>query len=317
MNAYKKRMTQVALALCCLLFSSCIGEDLSGCAETRTQLRVSFSTDTQEEIPGKGPHNVTLYLFDREGYCCELHEFRLEDLEDETLLETGMPAGEYTFVAWVNKDDPYFDVPVFDGYPQVHPRKEAAVLYLDISQNSIVDYQLPDLFHGALEGQEIGTDGNRVRIPLVLDTNRLSFSVEGLESNADTYEFEVRDNNGAYTFDNGFDACTPFSYMARAAFTGTGGKAGLDASMTILRLAGDRSPAFTFRNRTTGKTLYPSSPAQETNLVRLIQKAYRNSTVDFDRKHRFEITLKYNAQMEAAVSVDGWSVVQDDGDLRP
>ena len=51
--------------------------------------------------------------------------------------------------------------------------------------------------------------------------------------------------------------------------------------------------------------------------MRLIQKAYRNSTVDFDRKHRFEITLKYNAQMEAAVSVDGWSVVQDDGDLRP
>lgn len=305
------------MMLCCLLFSSCIGEDMSGCEETGIQLKVSFDTDSREEIPGKGPHNVTLYLFDGQGCCCEMHEFRLEDLEEETLLETEMPAGEYAFVAWVNKDETYFDVPAFDAYPQVHPMKEAAVLYLDIPQNSIVDYSLPDLFYGALEERKIKKGGNSVRIPLVLDTNRLTFSVKGLESNADTYEFEVRDNNGAYTFDNSFEACTPFSYIARAAFNATGGKDGLDASMTILRLAGDRSPAFTFRNRTTGKTLYPSSTEQETNLVRLIQKAYRNSTVDFDRKHSFEITLEYNAQMQATVSVDGWSVVQDEGDLRP
>ena len=87
--------------------------------------------------------------------------------------------------------------------------------------------------------------------------------------------------------------------------------------MSLLRLASGRTPVFAFRNSTTGKTLYPSSDTQETILVKLIQKAYGGKPVDFDKKHTFDIRLRFDANFNAKVTVDGWEMKEDDPGLRP
>lgn len=161
-----------------------------------------------------GKHHVTLYAFDQQGYCQLVHEFDVMGLGGETTIDVPLEPGTYDFVAWLNKDETYFSLPAFEQFPQVKPKKDAAVLYLDIPDNSIVDYELPTLLHGSVEELQI-TSGQKIFVPLIQNTNRITFTAEGLDRTADTYEFEVRDNNGAYTFENGFDACAPFRYLAR------------------------------------------------------------------------------------------------------
>lgn len=307
------------LLLCCSLLSSCIAEDLSDCAQLRLRVVFAFEADTGTAATRQdGTHQVTLYAFNKNGVCEMAREFEITDLNSRTELDVNLEAGTYDFVAWINHDKEYFDLPVFEQYPQVKPQKDVATLYLDIPDNGIVDYELPRLLHGSASAQTLDAAGNaEVTIPLTQNTNYITFTAEGLDRTADTYEFEVSDYNGAYTFGNEFDACTPFRYIASALFTG--GQDKLEAEMTILKLAPERTPDFIFRNRTTGKTLYPSDPEQETNLVRLIEKAYRNEgkKIDFDRQHRFDIKLKFDANFNATVSVNGWDVVEDDSGLKP
>lgn len=305
------------LLICCALLSSCVAEDLSGCG-SRTRLRISFifEAETETRAAETEKHHVTLYAFDQQGYCQLVHEFDVMGLGGETTIDVPLEPGTYDFVAWLNKDETYFSLPAFEQFPQVKPKKDAAVLYLDIPDNSIVDYELPTLLHGSVEELQI-TSGQKIFIPLIQNTNRITFTAEGLDRTADTYEFEVRDHNGAYTFENEFDACAPFRYLARTTFADTQNK--LSAGMSLLRLASGRTPVFAFRNSTTGKTLYPSSEEQETNLVKMIENAYRNSgkTVDFDKRHEFNIKLKFDAGFNAIVTIDGWNVVDDDSGLRP
>lgn len=306
------------LLICCALLSSCVAEDLSECG-SRTRLRVSFIFEPEGETRAAETekHHVTLYAFGKNGYCDMAHEFEITGLNGETTIDVPLEPGTYDLVAWVNHDETYFNLPVFEQFPQVKPKKDAAVLYLDIPDNSIVDYELPTLLHGSVAELQITPGETKIFVPLIQNTNRITFTAEGLDRTADTYEFEVRDHNGAYTFENGFDACAPFRYLARTSFADTQDK--LSAGMSLLKLASGRTPVFAFRNSTTGKTLYPSSEEQETNLVKMIENAYRNNgkTVDFDKRHEFDIKLKFDAGFNAIVTIDGWNVVDDDNGLIP
>lgn len=303
-----------ALLISCLLLSSCVAEDLSECG-SQTRLRVSFMFEEESRTRSANTetHHVTLYAFGEQGYCQLVHEFDVTGLDGETVIEAELEKGTYDFVAWVNAGKEHCSVPVFDDYPETRPLKEISTLYLNVPENDVVKYQLPRLMHGAALSYDLTTT-DAVRIPLVQNTNYITFTAEGLPTTTDTYEFEVKDNNGAYNFENEFDACRPFRYIAEATF---GGGKTLSAEMTTLRLGTNRTPAFIFRNATTGKTLYPSSAEQETNLVRLIQKAYEGKSVDFDKKHTFDIRLKFDVHLNAVVTVDGWNVNEGDSGLVP
>jgi lipoprotein len=305
------------LLICCTLLSSCIAEDLSECG-SRTRLKVSFMFEAETET---GPadtqtHHVTLYAFCEQGYCQLVHEFDIKGFEGETEIDTDLEKGTYDFVAWVNAEKEYFKVPALADYPNTKPQKDACMLLLDVPTSDEVRFRLPRLMHGAAFAFDL-TVTDVVRIPLVQNTNYITFTAEGLPATTDTYEFEIRDNNGAYNFDNGFEAWSPFRYISDAAAGNAKSSRTLSAEMTTLRLGTNRTPTFMFRNATTGKTLYPSSSEQETNLVKLIQKAYGGKTVDFDRKHTFDIRLKFDMNLGVTVSIDGWEVNEGDSGLVP
>lgn len=302
------------LLLGCALLTSCIAEDLSDCGK-RLQLKVSFmfEPETDTRAADTETHRVALYAFDQEGYCQLVHEFDITGLDGVTTVDVDLERKPYDFVVWVNSTGEHFSAPVFDDYPNTKPHRDVATLYFSVPQNDEVRFTLPRLMHGAAYAYDLAQT-DVVKIPLVQNTNYINFTAEGLPATTDTYEFEVKDNNGAYTFDNGFDACRPFRYLSDATF---GSDTKLTAQMNTLRLAEGRTPVFLFRNATTGKTLYPSSDKQETNLVKLIQKAYEGKTIDFDRKHTFDIRLKFDVNLGVTVTIDGWEVKEENGGLIP
>ncbi|EYA63883.1 fimbrillin-A associated anchor s Mfa1 and Mfa2 family protein [Bacteroides fragilis str. S23L24] len=242
-----------------------------------------------------------------------MHEFDITGLDGVTTIDVELEQKPYDFVAWVNSTGEHFSAPVFEDYPNTKPHHDVATLQFSVPENDEVRFTLPRLMHGAAYAYDLAQT-DVVKIPLVQNTNYINFTAEGLPVTTDTYEFEVKDNNGAYTFDNGFDACRPFRYLSDATF---GSDTKLTAQMNTLRLAEGRTPVFMFRNATTGKTLYPSTDTQETNLVKLIQKAYEGKTIDFDRKHTFDIRLKFDTNLGVTVSIDGWEGKEDDSGLRP
>ena len=51
----------------------------------------------------------------------------------------------------------------------------------------------------------------------------------------------------------------------------------------------------------------------------MIENAYRTTgkAVDFDKRHEFDLNLKFDAGFNALVPLDGWKVVDADSGLRP
>lgn len=314
--------------LYCSLLCSCVAEDLSDCPRQKLRVTLSFEAETQGAPTRAGgeTHAVTLYAYGDNGQCQLAHDFLIENLNSTTTLEVDLEPGTYDFVAWVNhknKDFEYehFKLSHYDRYPQVRPTKDVSRLDLNIPVSSIIDIDnrpLPLLLHGSVSGRQLQGGDEEVKIPLVQNTNYIYFTVEGLERTTDVYEFKVRDYNGAYTFENEFAACSPFSYVKTARFSGNTLKT---EKMTVLRLAKGRTPEFSLRDRDTEKTLYPASSSHETNLIKLIENAYKDNgkTIDFDKQHVFDIKIKFNGDvnMDVTITVNGWKINEDDIGLRP
>lgn len=306
--------------LYCSLLCSCVAEDLSDCQRQKLHVTLSFEVETQGTPTRAGEtHAVTLYAYGDNGQCQLAHDFQIENLNGTTTLEVDLEPGTYDFVAWVNHKNKHFKLPHYDRFPQARPTKDVSQLSLDIPISSIIDnHPLPRLLHGSVSGRQLQGGDEEVKIPLVQNTNYIYFTVEGLERTTDVYEFKVRDYNGAYTFENEFAPCEPFSYVKTAQFGGNRLESG---EMTVLRLAKGRTPEFSLRDRNTGKTLYPASSSHETNLVKLIEDAYKSQgkTIDFDKQHVFDIKIKFNGgvNMDVTITINGWEITEGDTGLRP
>lgn len=323
MKKKRKNLITGALPLVllyCSLLCSCVAEDLSDCRRQKLRVTLNLETETQGTPARAGEtHAVTLYAYGENGQCQLVQDFQVGDLNSTTTLEVDLAPGMYDFVAWVNHSGESFELPHYEQFPQVRPTKDVSVLYLKIPASNVIDHELPRLLHGSVSGKRLQDSDEEVSIPLVQNTNYIHFTVEGLERTTDVYEFKVRDFNGAYTFDNEFTACAPFSYVSTARFAGSGKT--LESDMTVLRLEKGRSPEFLLRDRDTGKTLYPASDTHETNLVKLIERAYESQgkTIDFSRQHVFDIRMKFNGgvDMDVSITINGWEITEDDSGLRP
>lgn len=91
--------------------------------------------------------------------------------------------------------------------------------------------------------------------------------------------------------------------------------------MTLLRLPRPARPSSPSATATPGQDHLPSQSDQETNLVKLIQKAYESQgkSIDFDRQHVFDIKIKFSGgvDMDVTITVNGWEIIEDDSGLRP
>lgn len=298
--------------------SSCIKEDLSDCPPESASLRVRFSFDTDDDAGDVNLAGVTekatLYIFDRNNRFVGQSSRNDIVVGQEYELDLNLAPDAYNFVVWINEDTPYYTTPAFSN-SSATTDKGNATLKLELPANRTCDFTLPRLRHSKADNEVITGKDHVIHFPLIQNTNTILFTVNGLKSTSDNYSFNIADNNGVYDFDNNFAYCEAINYTAATTFTQ--GLDVLNGTMSVFRLTETRSPQLSFKNNTTGQTLYPSYAGQETNLIKLILKAYAGKTINFDRRHVFRITLNFDAKMSATILVDGWKVNESGSELYP
>ncbi len=311
----------VSLIMSILTFiSSCIRDGVEECQLEDRSLTVSFTYDrntrafitfNMDEVK-----KAVLYIYDdKDDYVTE---WSLENPVFNKEYDTGLilDPGQYSMVVWFNPDAPYQVITESLGQVGKTCRSESQLMLIVPDDGCIRDI-LPPLLHGSIfnAGIEKGT-GNAFAIPMSLNNNIINLTVNGLPVNDDIYEFTVSDNNGHYTFDNDFVDCDHFNYVATMKFpvsTKAATNNILNASLTVLKLAGDRSARITLENQTTGQQLYPVYDGQTDDLIDLILKV--NPENDFKQTNIYNITLDFNADLTVSITINGWRLKESGNEI--
>lgn len=292
-----------------LAVQSCIKEDMDDCDPNNVKIVIRTHTEPARSAAHPEIENATLYLFDNAGTFVEATEFDRYIPGQPYVAEFQLDPGLYKFVVWTNTGQSYTtNYTIEECYGQ-HPSIDDMELTFNYPANGIVTEDIPDMFFGINLRAEVKPNTNHeFPITLIPDSYRLNFVVEGLTPTASEYRFEVSDNNSHYNFDNSIiGGKDEFHYLRNTRFADNE----LTASMTVLRLLDDRTPRFDFIDITNGELLYSN------NLVKIIRSAYSagGQTVDFNKTFEFTITLRFDAQLNVSVSVDGWEYNPNETEL--
>ncbi|MDR0545228.1 MAG: FimB/Mfa2 family fimbrial subunit [Odoribacteraceae bacterium] len=295
MNRITRFFTRIVITSAVVLAGhSCLRENFDRCPRASRvyfdfALEASFDDARVEDTVDR----IDLYAFDKDGKVVgHWVDERVVMSKNYYMEIDSLSAGAY--VAWANLGARYIA-----NVPRPSRDEMSASLVLP-ADRALRDVDLPHLYFG--ESRAESFEGNRLVIPLEDNICRLNFKVEGLAANGDAYSFTVTDNNGAYSFANDYRETPPFRHIASARFTGN---SPLTATMTVLRLDRDRTPALTFTNETTGEILFSRD-----NLVDLILQA--NANVDFRATRRFDVLLSVRADATISISVNGWRIETDE-----
>jgi len=290
------RIYLTALSLSLLLLSGCIRDDMSDCP---TGLKVYFTyepaTYARTGVNEQEVDRIDLFAFDAQGILRGVWTDGNPTLSPAYFMNvTGLPAGEYRFIAWCGLHGDYKTIPaVFTA--GLTTFDEARLI---LEHGGQIDGGVTPLFHAQkTETVRNTASEQKIYLPLVQAYNTINLTTEGLQNNTDTYRMTIYDDNGKYYFDYSFAGDDEFIYTTPCGKDAAGQ---LSATLHILKLAADRSPVFEIANQTQGTTLYRE------NLVRLINETGTN---DYDRIHTYDIRLKFG--LDVSVSINGWWVVND------
>jgi hypothetical protein len=293
---------QTMFLLLCLSFNACVKEDFDRCtASSSLRLYLTFQEESASRGRAAGEiRRVDAYVFDnREQFVGHWSEV----LSGDYIELRGLADGEYKVVVWANMEESYAATPFIAGESSLADGKVSLVRPAD---NTLRDRSLSPLFFGQHPGASVTARAeNHYTIALESNLYTLNFKVEGLARNEDNYLFTVTDDNTCYRFDNSFVPMPDFRYITTARF---GNEATLESSMTVLRLARDRSPVLTLHHETA--LLYSG------NLVELILLANaQGAGIDFRTTHTLNITFHIDANMNVDLSINGWHVETDEGPI--
>jgi len=313
------RQAMANLIVSVLLLSSCLKEDTSNCPE---QIRVYFDITTRATGDAIQPEEVdrmNLYVFSGKGYYLgEYHDDYIANFDANYYIDcSDLLPGEYHFIAWAGKDEQdYSAIP--SPFVKGKTKLEEALLILDHA-DGIVTSTIHHLFHSELPATVTNEKVQRFDMPLIQHTNTINIYIEGFPAHADSYTFEIADNNSEYLFDRSFaDSQTTLKYVADCTKDGTNQ---LFSTLNVMRLAEDRhTPQLQIYNKTSGELLYPVG-GQSGNLISLIKRAYPEN--DFDLTHTYDIVFRFTdgggegdpTRFTVTILVNGWEVRSQNNEL--
>ncbi len=310
---YKAALQIIASIVILTGFGSCVSEDMSDCPDDliRVQLRldVDVAMNSRAEAEFYDIDATRLYVFDGDGMFVTAVDGGAYSSAEDYFLYPEIGPGQYHFVVWTNMGEHYTTTHSLEQCHEEETHHSDILFYFDYPEDGLVHTDMPDLHHGALPGATVEANTyNHFTIELTPNVNRINITVEGLPETTDEYGFTISDNNSRYNFDNSFGPCTGLHYTRTEQFD----EGELGASIKILRIDENRAPVFTFENTTTDQVLFTD------DLIDMIHRAYAASgeTVDFATTHTFDIALKYDAQMNVTVTVNGWNYTHRPGILE-
>ena len=302
-----------ALTVFALSLPSCLKEDTTGCLR---EVRVYFNVSTRDADPSH-IDRMHLYLFNREGYFCG--EYRDDNIthfnSDYYISCIGLPPEEYRFIAWAGKDERIYTTSP-KQFVTGKTTIQEALLMLEHPQN-VVSLPPHPIFHSEISATVVFNQRVQIfEMPLEQLSNTINIRTVGLPEDANSYRFNITDDNCVYKFDASFatHSHAPFTYTAPC----TKGEANqLFSSLHVLRLSANRrTPQLEIVNETTGKALYPAG-TQSGDLIGLILRAYPQNNFEVTRTYNILLTFTGDEStgFDVTVSVNGWQVQDESGIL--
>jgi hypothetical protein len=298
--------------------SSCIKEDLSDCPPSNQALQVIF-TNAEGETPLIGDNDLqrlTLFIFDEKGNYLDLWIQDSPKLDSVYYPDIELSPGNYKFIVWSNilPNGNFYDVIGLDK-----SNSSPDVISPIIIEGASVDFlisngrkqeTLGEVFPVLAYGNKIAdvqvADENRFIIPLRQNTNKVNLKVTGLSA-TDDYVFSIVDNNESYDFDDRIiENKAPFSYETNLIQNAND----LTGSLFVLKLEKLRTiPLLKIYEKIS------DSEVREIfshGLIELI--SWGNPSYDFDTNHNHTITIDFWA---GGMSINGWDVIPNDGEIEP
>ena len=291
---------------------SCIDEDYADCPvpenEEHVRIFLSYIPKTYASV-GIEPSEVkslSLFIFDKQGYFVRSQTERVPVFNQDYYMLVKLNPGVYNFVVWANLEHPYYTN--ISGSVAETMGIDSTFLFLERPENGLITEKLHPLFFGECRLAEVKSNiEQRFTVPIVQNTNRVSLTVEGLALN-NMYRYSITDNNGKYRFDNSFAPDREFQYITPMVVNSTNL---LEASLTVLRLGRDRHPILRVHNVTDQRIVFEHDLVDL--LVRLEQQ---NMLIDWVNMHEFDIKLKFGANMEVSISINGWRVIENETEVH-
>lgn len=301
------------LFVCTLLLLSCTKDDSMVCLK---EVRVYFSF-SEEVDKATQVDRMHLYLFDR-------NKRFVKEYIDDNILNFGtdyyisckdIRAGSYRFIAWGGSDErDYTTTP--NEFVKGQTTFDEALLSLNHT-GGVVATQPHPLFHSSIQANVLINEKIQLfYMPLTQLTNTINITTVGLPTDANSYRFEIADNNCSYKFDKAFASHNHgiFTYKAACSKDGSGQ---LHSSLRVMRLAADRyTPQLQIVNAADGAILYPFG-TQSGDLIGLILKALPQN--NFETTHTYDIVLTFTGDsstgFDVAITVNGWKVIDEPNDL--
>gem|GEM_PF-2100532 len=270
----------------------------------------------REGIRPEEVHRVDLFVFDQEGLFIEHWTDNPLPLTSSYRLQTELPAGEYSFIAWFNLEENYRVTPELPDFVVGQTRlADARITLAQVEGVAGVTAGSP-LLYGAITDRMVnnlfaGADGcQQIQLTLTQNTYELSLTLKG-ELSDSGYRLEMRDTHGRYDFENSFALSREEIWYATTA--NPSGEGIYKGYLTVERLERGRQPWF-YAKTQTGKVLYESS------LVDLILEYETvGGWIDFSKVYRFDLELEFTENNDGSfaveVTINGWKVKEEEGEL--
>ncbi len=306
-NNKMKRFRTILFLAILVLTQSCLDDDYSDCPDGITVRLYHDALSADFVLPATD--RASLFVFDADGiYRKTYTEGIAFESNNEHFMNISLFKGGYKLIGFRGLRDCYANT---ESFQEGVTTLDEALFYLAYGPGAKVTQSPHHLFSSVEIPVNIVTRSEHIDVYMPLLTNIIRVRTVGLPSSADDFAIEIRDNNSHYKFDNSFvSECPTFDYTTACARNAATSQ--LSGELVVMRLTDGRSPILTLRNTTTGEVLFPNEH-NNGNLVAMICSALLS--VDFETTHLFEVELRFDANMDVSVSINGWAVVDDGNDL--
>lgn len=285
-----------------VLMLSCIYDKEGDCDN---QLKVYFAATFDGRAVGallpQDLRHIDLFVFDDNGLYVGTWSDDYIVFSPDYYMALPLGAGTYTFVAWCNARSCYY---YKTNFVKGRTTLSEATIAL-INQNGVVDTRAELLMFGNyLQARVTRTRNQSFVVPLQRVTYDINVTTEGLPASMDDFRLTISDIVSEGKFDS---KVSPSSgHIQYTTICGRTPQGQLSGSLTVIKLEEDRNvPVMTLKNESTGVRLFQG------DLVRIIL-ALRQLTppveVDFDRIYTYDIVLRFDADMNVTINVNGWNI---------
>ena len=283
-------------------------------------------------------NSVALYVFDENDILVE----KIAATDKEALssgsfeIPIEIEPGNYTLMAWgglMNEESFELLADAKTGETRLEDMQVKMRRQYDENGNAAVGEDLLPLFHGSMPLCVTDAPGVYTEtMSLMKNTNVIRIllhEISGHDVDADAFIFEIKDDNGLYSWDNALLDDEMITYSAWSQSTGTAEVEEIQskavssvsvalAELTIGRMRAGDSPVLHIRNRETGEDVFRIPVA---DYALLVKGNYRENMGDqeyLDRQDEYTMTffLDEGEWVSSVIYINSWRVVLNNTELN-